>query len=49
MNLCPLKILAAAVFFISGPVCADDFYIIIGTHKVQKDAQQAAATKGGWV
>lgn len=49
MNLHSLKILVAAVFFISGPVFADDFYIIIGTYKVQKEAQQAAATKGGWV
>ena len=49
MNLRSLKILVAALIFISGPVFADDFYIIIGTYKLQKEAQQAAATKGGWV
>jgi hypothetical protein len=28
---------------------ADDFYVITGTHKIQKEAQQVAALKGGWV
>lgn len=49
MNLRPSIILATALFFIVEPVFADDFYVIIGTYKVQKEAQQAAATKGGWV
>ena len=29
--------------------CADDFYVITATHKTQKEAQDAAALKGGWV
>lgn len=28
---------------------ADDFYVITGTFKTQSEAQQVAATKGGWV
>lgn len=28
---------------------ADDFYVITGTYKAQKEAQQVAALKGGWV
>lgn len=49
MNLRPFMILTTAFFFIFEPAFADDFYIIIGTYKVQKEAQQAAATKDGWV
>lgn len=36
---------------LTSTVCAkaDDFYVITGTHKTQKEAQQVAALKGGWV
>lgn len=39
------------VLLIASPVLAyaDDFYVITGTHKTQKEAQQVAAIQGGWV
>lgn len=49
MNIRSIKTLAALLFFISGPVFAADFYVITGTYKMQKEAQQVAAIKGGWV
>lgn len=49
MNIYTAKTLTVALFFLSGLVLADDFYVITGTYKTQKEAQQVAATKGGWV
>jgi hypothetical protein len=45
--------IASALFVVlmllPATVLADDFYVIIGTHKTQKEAQEIAAIKGGWV
>ena len=41
--------LTFALLILAGPVFADDFYVITGTYKSQKQAQQVAAMRGGWV
>ena len=41
--------LAAILLLPLGPVVADDFYVITGTYKAQKEAQDISAMKGGWV
>lgn len=45
--------IASALLFVlmllPATVLADDFYVITGTHKTQKEAQEIAAIKGGWV
>lgn len=42
-------LLFAAFILLPSPAFADDFYVITGTYRTQKEAQQIAANKGGWV
>lgn len=43
------KIVLVLLFTAAVSAKADDFYVITGTHQTQKEAQQVAALKGGWV
>jgi hypothetical protein len=43
------KILVVLLLIFPTIAAADDFYVITGTYKTQKEAQQIAANKGGWV
>ncbi len=43
------KIIIVLLVILPMTAVADDFYVITGTYKTQKEAQQTAATKGGWV
>lgn len=42
-------IIVLILLILSGSVVADDLYVVTGTYKTQKEAQDISAMKGGWV